>query len=46
MKKPGKIVKSAENVNLPRVPIKTRGFLLKPYGVAGWRGESGVSDQG
>ena len=30
MKKPGKIAKAAENANLPRIPIKTRGFLSKP----------------
>ena len=26
----GKIAKSTENANLPRIPMKTRGFLLKP----------------
>ena len=30
MKKPGKKAKSAENANLPGIPIKTQGFLLKP----------------
>ena len=25
-----KCKKSAENANLPRIPIKTQGFLLKP----------------
>ena len=29
-KKHGKISKSAENANLPRMPSKTQGFLLKP----------------
>ena len=28
LEKPGKIAKSAENANLPRIPIKTRGFLV------------------
>ena len=46
MKKPGKIAKSAENANLPRIPIKTQGFLLKPRekeGVVGgvWEARTG-----
>ena len=27
LEKHGKIAKSAENANLPRIPVKTRGFL-------------------
>ena len=33
--------KSAENANLPRIPIKTRGFLLKPGGLVPREGREG-----
>ena len=40
MTKTGKIATSAENANLPRIPIKT--FLSKPGNISGNRAHSSI----